>query len=281
MSELDEVYERIAGNMKKLRARKGWSQAQMAQVIHFAQPVISEIENKKKSLTLEQIAEICSALNVSIKEFLFFTTDELNSSYSTSTATFYNNANFFPISKIAGLSFFIYYLSEKELESGKIQVEIQEMKIDIQHPASKYSANALLLYSGTEGEVCCEGRAVMDCSYAYLLFQNTQYDFYLSLSFYYYRKSQRKRYYGGVGLMQSIDKPRLPVSQYFLISQKSIPQTEHSSLKAHLMVSATKKTAALSKQSISSRSIMRLTKKRDNKAYTWLAGLLDYPPPKE
>ena len=67
-------YEKIGKRIKETRRRKNMTQAKLAELADMADASISRIETGAKQASLESLAKISRALNISL-DFLVFGTD--------------------------------------------------------------------------------------------------------------------------------------------------------------------------------------------------------------
>ena len=70
----EEVRQTLAKNIKKLRALKGFSQAQLAEEADISLPFMSSIEQSSKWPYPDTLAQIATALGVDVSDL--FSTDE-------------------------------------------------------------------------------------------------------------------------------------------------------------------------------------------------------------
>lgn len=68
---MDHVAESIAAGVRKFRASRGWTQAQLGKHLHLSQSRLSQIERGDGSFTAEQFLAILRLFNVSIRDFGF------------------------------------------------------------------------------------------------------------------------------------------------------------------------------------------------------------------
>jgi transcriptional regulator with XRE-family HTH domain len=68
MIENYDVFKLVA-LVKSIRKEKGLTQVQMAKRLGWSQPVYNVFEQNKRKLTLDDVADICLALEISPKEF--------------------------------------------------------------------------------------------------------------------------------------------------------------------------------------------------------------------
>ena len=67
---MDKISEQLGKNMKRIRAKKGMSQGDIARALEVDRGYISNIENGKKNPTLATIQKLANALGVSANELL-------------------------------------------------------------------------------------------------------------------------------------------------------------------------------------------------------------------
>lgn len=54
----------VGDNIRRFRKEKGWTQAELAELLHVSQQMIGQFENSKKPPKLETVEKIASALGV-------------------------------------------------------------------------------------------------------------------------------------------------------------------------------------------------------------------------
>ena len=79
----EEVREALARNIKKLRAQKGFSQAQLAEKADISLPFMSSIEQSSKWPYPDTLAKIASALEVDVSDLFSTTENELKNHQKT------------------------------------------------------------------------------------------------------------------------------------------------------------------------------------------------------
>jgi len=67
---MDKISKQLGQNMKRIRAKKGMSQGDIARALEVDRGYISNIENGKKNPTLATIQKLANALGVSADELL-------------------------------------------------------------------------------------------------------------------------------------------------------------------------------------------------------------------
>jgi len=67
---MDKISEQLGKNMKRIRAKKGMSQGDIARALKVDRGYISNIENGKKNPTIATIQKLANALGVSADELL-------------------------------------------------------------------------------------------------------------------------------------------------------------------------------------------------------------------
>ena len=67
---MDKISEQLGKNMKRIRAKKGMSQGDIARALVVDRGYISNIENGKKNPTIATIQKLANALGVSADELL-------------------------------------------------------------------------------------------------------------------------------------------------------------------------------------------------------------------
>ena len=79
----EEVREALARNIKKLRAQKGFSQAQLAEKADISLPFMSSIEQSSKWPYPDTLAKIASALEVDVSDLFSTTENEIKNHQKT------------------------------------------------------------------------------------------------------------------------------------------------------------------------------------------------------
>ena len=79
----EEVREALARNIKKLRAQKGLSQAQLAEKADISLPFMSSIEQSSKWPYPDTLAKIASALEVDVSDLFSTTENEIKNHQKT------------------------------------------------------------------------------------------------------------------------------------------------------------------------------------------------------
>lgn len=64
------ITEKLGGNIKKIRAKKGMSQGDICRALEMDRGYMSAIENGKKNITLNQLERLAKALGVSVDKLL-------------------------------------------------------------------------------------------------------------------------------------------------------------------------------------------------------------------
>ena len=67
---MDKISEQLGKNMKRIRAKRGMSQGDIARALEVDRGYISNIENGKKNPTIATIQKLANALGVSADELL-------------------------------------------------------------------------------------------------------------------------------------------------------------------------------------------------------------------
>jgi transcriptional regulator with XRE-family HTH domain len=67
---MDKISKQLGQNMKRIRAKKGMSQGDIARALEVDRGYISNIENGKKNPTIATIQKLANALGVSADELL-------------------------------------------------------------------------------------------------------------------------------------------------------------------------------------------------------------------
>lgn len=67
---MSEVRETLAENMRKYRARQGFSQEELAAICGLHRTYISDIERCERNLSIDNVEKIAKAFNISVSELL-------------------------------------------------------------------------------------------------------------------------------------------------------------------------------------------------------------------
>lgn len=67
---MDKISEQLGKNMKRIRAKRGMSQGDIARALEVDRGYISNIENGKKNPTIATIQKLANALGISSSELL-------------------------------------------------------------------------------------------------------------------------------------------------------------------------------------------------------------------
>jgi transcriptional regulator with XRE-family HTH domain len=65
--------QRIAANLKRLRAEKGWSQEHIAELADFHRTYVSQLERCVTNISIDGLEKLAIALGVDIVELLTIT----------------------------------------------------------------------------------------------------------------------------------------------------------------------------------------------------------------
>lgn len=65
----------IGARIKELRINKGLKVIELAKKAHISQPYLSDIERGRTTPSLDKLASICTALEITIGEFFGYSTD--------------------------------------------------------------------------------------------------------------------------------------------------------------------------------------------------------------
>lgn len=68
--------ESMGSNIKKARKKKGYTQAQLAEIVELSNRTVQLIENGKSGMKIETLIKFCDALDVSPNYILSYKTDE-------------------------------------------------------------------------------------------------------------------------------------------------------------------------------------------------------------
>ncbi|MDP3955884.1 MAG: helix-turn-helix transcriptional regulator [bacterium] len=69
-SNMNKISEQLGKNMKRIRAKKGMSQGDIARALEVDRGYISNIENGKKNPTIATIQKLANALGIPSSELL-------------------------------------------------------------------------------------------------------------------------------------------------------------------------------------------------------------------
>lgn len=267
MTQMEEIYVRIGKNLTFLRAKKKLTQEQLAldSSITSSQSVISQYERGKKTLSLAKIEEFSNFFGVTIEELMFSEFKDENESTTKKDSIISEND---PINKCLGRTYFCYYIKEQN-GSKKFIHRIESFELKILEPLSSHKAKVRIFFPDRNKKV--EADLHMDGSYAYIKYHDLQRDFYLELTFFYHRRSLSLKYDGGMGLLQTLDYHRLPICQFCIISANAIATRNQSFLERYLKFDIKEDiNIKLSTHTVSSSSILRLTKSIDLEVFNWL-----------
>lgn len=73
----ETINKQVADRIRQLRQNKGYSQENLAHSAELSPPYIGQIERYEKKPTIDTLARICHALDISLPTFFLF--DELSS----------------------------------------------------------------------------------------------------------------------------------------------------------------------------------------------------------
>ena len=261
---LEQIYKRIRKNISSLRKRHNLNQADLANNLHIVQSLVSQFETGKKQPNLEMLNRICDYFKVSLHDMLF-----MNFSEEQTTGT--NEFNHSPsdeIQKCTNRTYYCYYLKVKIGENLSEEESIDCFHVKIGSANGTHTANASVVFPNKKN-YSYNAILEVDERYAYLSCHNFKKDFFLHLTFYYYRASGNPSYQGGLGLLQFMDHNYLPVSQYCVISMSRINRGNYRNL-ANLLKVACSKSSRENKPSavrFIASAILRLTKKHDEEVF--------------
>lgn len=68
--------ESMGSNIKKARKKKGYTQAQLAEIVELSNRTVQLMENGKSGMKIETLIKFCDALDVSPNYILSYKTDE-------------------------------------------------------------------------------------------------------------------------------------------------------------------------------------------------------------
>jgi len=267
-NELQELYKRVGANISHLCKQRNLTQESLAADLNISsQALISQYENARKALTLEKIMEFCAYFNVPLDKILFFNLyiDAHRKKAEERSIKIPSEA---PIQKCTGRTYYAYYLKEQNKGSSDFTSQISCFCMEVFDATSTHEAPAKLFGSNDNP---IEGTLWMDESYAYATFHDPGKDLFWGFTFFYHRQRERKKYAGGMSLLQTLDYHILPICQYCILSSNSISTRHNSELKKLLQIDFnTNKSAKLSNRSFSSDALLRLTKAKDTAVFEWL-----------
>ena len=269
-NKMQEIIERAGENIQYLRKKRNMTQEQLAEALSInSQALISQYEHGKKVLTLEKLIEFADFFGIPVEELLFseFYKRPQNNQVESKEISADENS---PIQKCVRRTYYCYYI--REINNGKKEsiANVVCRRLDILSPTSAYDAPALLYQNSEKQSGYINGQINMDESYAYIKFHDKWKDFYFALSFYYYRQKSSRHYTCGIALMQTVEQHNVPISQFCIITSNAISSKRYGDLKKFLQFDFDKKDDRLSNRTISSQSVLRLTKERDAAVYNWL-----------
>jgi len=64
------ISQKLGGNIKKIRTRKGMSQGDICRALDMDRGYMSAIENGKKNITISQLERLAQALDISVDKLL-------------------------------------------------------------------------------------------------------------------------------------------------------------------------------------------------------------------
>lgn len=267
-NELQKVYKRVGANISYLRKQRNLTQESLAAELNISsQALISQYENARKALTLEKIMEFCAYFDVPLEKILLsdLYVDAHEKQAEESSTKIPPEA---PIQKCTGRTYYAYYLKEQNKGSTDFVSQVFCFRMEVFAATSTHEAPAKLAVSNDN---FIAGTLWMDESYAYATFHEPGKDLFWGLTFFYHRQRDRKKYAGGMALLQTTDYHILPISQYCILSSNSISVKHNSELKKLLQIDLNaNKNAKLSNRSFSSDALLRLTKGKDTAVFEWL-----------
>lgn len=225
---LQELYERVGRNIAYLRKCKKLTQEEFAYHLNIhSQALVSQYEYAKKSLTLERIIEFCSFFEVPLEDMLFrdflYIEQIKLSNNEVKTTT--------PIQKCAGNTYYGYYLKEQNKGCSEFSSQIACFEMDVLHSTLSHEAPVKLFLSNDRNSGGVNGTLHMDESYAYVICHDLEKDSFWGLTFFYHRQRKRKKYIGGMALLQTLDYHILPISQFCILSTNAISSKHNLELK--------------------------------------------------
>ena len=262
---LHDLYVRIGKNITYLRNNSNITQDDLASALRInSQSLISQYEHAKKAPSIERIADFCEYFNISLEDMLFKDFSSLETKENMLAESHISA----PIQKCAGRTYYGYYIKESEhYNDGIAQVisKISRFEIEIQQTNLSHQASVILLLPDSGNQDKIDGVLHMDESYAYIACYDKNIDFFFGLTFFYHRQRKSKRYIGGMALLQTLDCHILPISQLCIISSNAISFKHYSELQKLLEIDINNTTNKnLSRRTLSSKAILRLTKEKDN-----------------
>lgn len=68
--ENENLVGTIAGNVRRLRQRRGWSQEELADICELHRTYIGSIERAERNITVKTLSRLASALECDVAELL-------------------------------------------------------------------------------------------------------------------------------------------------------------------------------------------------------------------
>ena len=259
------LYERVGNNISFLRTQRNLTQEQIAVDLDISQAMVSQYETGKRKPSLTTLNRIADYFDISLQEFIFkdFYKEQLQGNDSTLSIVETD-----PIFKCSNSTYYCYYIKEQSDGENKVIWQIDSFCLNIGNPITSHSAKANILFfkSGYQRDSVLE----MDGKYAYITSHEFRKDFFLHLTFFYYRDRPSPKYLGGIGLLQRFDYNLLPVCQYCIISRNAIGDKKLKDLTKFLTISEGNSPIKNSHRKFSSSAVLRLTKALDASVFSWL-----------
>ena len=136
-----------------------------------------------------------------------------------------------PIQKCAGNTYYGYYLKEQNKGCSEFSSQIACFEMDVLHSTLSHEAPVKLFLSNDRNSGGVNGTLHMDESYAYVICHDLEKDSFWGLTFFYHRQRKRKKYIGGMALLQTLDYHILPISQFCILSTNAISSKNNLELK--------------------------------------------------
>lgn len=256
-----DFYKRIGHNISFLCKERGIKQAALAMDLGVSQATISQYESATRIPPIERLFAIADYFKVPIQDIMFSDFEsERAKGYPESGAIGVTD----PIMNCCKSTFYIYFLKE---DAQSQHTTITSFILRIDKPESSHSASATISFLGDK--VLHPAQLTMDESYAYVDMHNYNRDFFMHLIFYYYRNKKSLSYNGGLGMLQLLDFKNNPITQFCVISRNQIAHDKKDDLRRFLKIEHVSNQPN-NKQTLSSDSIIRLTKSKDAALFDWL-----------
>ena len=67
---MSEIYAKLAQRVKELRRRFGISQQRLAELLQVSRPTISQIENRERRISADELIKLAEIFNLSVEGLL-------------------------------------------------------------------------------------------------------------------------------------------------------------------------------------------------------------------